>query len=204
MSSGLGGAGGRTRSGIRPAHLLDRVGAAVGTCAGAGPDGAGPAGLAVAGPAPGLAMGRPTDSRHAVNERPSGCARGLADRDRASCYRRHRLAGCPPGQQAAHTGPARSIDRCTATPPGIGGEPAVVPGCRRYPHKAIMLKPLPGTRPRHCGRRVPGPGPGLLALPIRRRRAHDGTPVRLCDAPAGQAGRVRGHVPCRGGDGRAT
>jgi hypothetical protein len=141
--------------------------------------------------------------RHTVNERPSGWARGLADRDRA-CYRLHRLAGCPPGQQAAHTGPARSIDRCTATPPGIGGEPAVVPGCRRYPHKAIMLKPPPCTRPRHCGRRVPDPVPGPLALPIRRRRAHDGTPVRLCDAPAGQAGRVRGHVPCRGGDGRAT
>jgi hypothetical protein len=29
-------------------------------------------------------------------------------------------------------------------------------------------------------------------------------PERLCDAPAGQAGRVRGHVQCRGGDGRAT
>jgi len=29
-------------------------------------------------------------------------------------------------------------------------------------------------------------------------------PAWLCDAPAGRAGRVRGHVQCRGGDGRAT
>ncbi len=34
--------------------------------------------------------------------------------------------------------------------------------------------------------------PGLLALPIRGRGAHDAAPVRLCDAPAGQRAAVAG------------
>jgi len=48
------------------------------------------------------------------------------------------------------------------------------------------------------------PGAGLSALPMRPRRVLMQGPSRLRDALDSQAGRVRGHVRCRGGDGRAT